>query len=195
MTMKYFVVLLFFIANPLFSQEAVSFDDFDTSDYEYGIMYVEMKNYTNNIRVVNKNKNLVKEIPVIKKYSNKDNTLYAFTGYIIDDENNVSIINVKLKLLNNGFVIQNELLRDFNIVKNEIPRLIENMQVTDDYITEGKDKDGSFTLHKKVFVKDSYEIEDNFNMFYAYILFSNFSSINPDNISRRLMYYIMEFTY
>jgi hypothetical protein len=193
--MKYFIVLLFFITDFLFSQEAVSFDDFDTDDYEYGIMYIEMKNYTNNIRMVNKNKNLVKEIPVIKKYSNKDNIIYAFTGYIIDDENNVSIINVKLKLLDSGFVIQNELSRDFNIVKNEIPKLIENMQVTEDYITGGKDKDGSFTLHKKILVKDSYEIEDSFSMIYAYILFSNFSSIDPDNISRRLMYYIMEFTY
>jgi len=193
--MKYFVVLLFFIANSLFSQEIVSFDDFDTDDYEYGIMYVEMKNYTNNIRLANKNKEMLKEIPVIRKYSNKDNTIYAFTGYIIDDKNNVSIIDVKLKLLDDGFVIQNELLRDFNIVKKEVPKLIENMHDPEDYIMKGKDKDGSFELHKKIFVKDSPEIEDSFSMLYAYILFSNFSSIDQNNISRRLMYYIMEFTY
>ena len=193
--MKYFVVLLFFIANSLFSQEIVSFDDFDTDDYEYGIMYVEMKNYTNNIRLANKNKEMLKEIPVIRKYSNKDNTIYAFTGYIIDDKNNVSIIDVKLKLLDDGFVIQNELLRDFNIVKKEVPKLIENMHDPEDYIMKGKDKDGSFELHKKIFVKDSSEIEDSFGMLYAYILFSNFSNIDPENISRRLMYYIMEFSY
>jgi len=193
--MKYFVVLLFFIASSLFSQEAVFFDDFDTDDYEYGIMYIEMKNYMNNIRLVNKNKNLLKEIPVIRKYTNKDNTIYTFTGYIIDDENNVSIISVKLKLLNDGFVIQDELLRDFNIAKNEIPKLIENMHDPEDYIMKGKDKDGSFELHKKIFVKDSSEIEDSFGMLYAYILFSNFSNIDPENISRRLMYYIMEFSY
>jgi len=193
--MKYFVVLLFFIASSLFSQETVSFDDFDTDDYEYGIMYIEMKNYTNNIRLANKNKKLLKEIPVIRKYTNKDNTIYTFTGYIIDDKNNVSIISVKLKLLNDGFVIQNELLRDFNIAKKESPKLIENMHDPEDYIMKGKDKDGSFELHKKIFVKDSSEIEDSFGMLYAYILFSNFSNIDPENISRRLMYYIMEFSY
>jgi hypothetical protein len=72
---------------------------------------------------------------------------------------------------------------------------IENMNKQEDYITKGKDANGVFTMHKKLFASDSFEIEDNFGMLYAYILSSNFSNIRHENISRKLMYYIMEFTY
>jgi hypothetical protein len=180
----------------LFSQENIYFDDFSTDDYEYGIMYVEMRIYENNIELVNKYKKLINIIPVIKKYSNDDNTIYAFTGYIIDNENNVSVIDVKLKLLNTDFaVIENKLVQEFNITDNEFSKLVENMNKPEDYVIKGKDENGSFIMHKKLFVNDSFEIEDTFGMSYAYILFLNYSNIEHENLSRRLLYYIMDFTY
>ena len=192
--MKYIIFLLLFVTNIIFSQEMIVFDDFSIDDYENGIMYVEMKIYKNNLALANKTKKLLNEMPIIKKYSNIDSTIYIFTGNIVDSENNVAIVNVKLKLLNN-YILENELLSEFNITRNEIRKLIENMNEGDDFIIEGKDTNGSFELHKKLYVNDSYEIDDNFGMAYAYIIYFNLSNIDQEKISRRLMYYIMEFTY
>jgi hypothetical protein len=194
--MKYFSVLLFFITNFLFSQEIISFDDFDTGDYANGIMYVEIKIYENNINLADKYRQLIDEMPAIEKYFNGDNTIYTFTGYTIDNANNVSIINVKLKLSDFDLMfLENELLHGFNIDENEAKTLIEHMDEVEDYVIEGKDINGSFTVRKRLYVNDTFEIEDNFGMIYAYILFSNFSNIDRENISRRLMYYILEYTY
>jgi hypothetical protein len=194
--MKYLFVLLFFIPSFLFSQETIGFDDFETGDYGYGIMYVEMKVYENNIRLVNKYKHLVHEMPVINKLSSGDNTIYTFTGYVIDNKNTFASVNVKLKLLDTDFlIIEDELSHEFNVADDELEILIDNMNEAGDYIKKGKDSDGSFTIYKKLYVNDSDEIEDNFGMSYAYILYFNFENIKQHSISRRLMYYILEFTY
>ena len=193
--MKYIIFLLLFITNIIFSQEMIIFDDFNIEDYESGIMYVETKIYRNNTALANKTKKLLNEMPVIKKYQNINSTIYFFTGNIVDTENNVVIIDVKLKLLNDDYILENELLYEFNIKRDEIKTLIENVNEEDDFIINGKDTDGSFELYKNLYVNDSYEIEDNFGMVYAYIVYFNLSNIDQEKISRRLMYYIMEFTY
>ena len=194
--MKHILLIMVFITNFIFSQEIISFDDFEIGDFENGIMYFEQKIYKNNTNLTNEYKDLLNEIPIIKKYSNADNMIYSFTGYVIDNSNNVCIITVKLKLSDmNISLIENELLNEFAIDEKEIKILIENMNEAGEYIFEGKDTNGSFSVEKRLYFDDSYEFEDYFGMIYAYIIFSNLNRIKQENISRRLMYYILEYTY
>jgi hypothetical protein len=175
-------------------QKNIDFDDFSTKEYEYGVMYIEKRIYENNLELVNKYKKLTSEMPIIKKYSYKDNIFYNFTGYIIDDENNVCIMNVQLKLLDDITIIDKDLLNGFNINDNEIDNLKRTINEQDNYITKGNDANGSYIIYKNLYINDSFKIEDNFGMAYAFVLYFN-NNIDPEKISRRLMYYIMEFTY
>ena len=195
--MKYILCLLFLIPGFLYAQEIIKFDDFSVDGYENRVMYVELKKYENNLTLVNKYKELTKEMPSIKKYSSGDNTFFTFTGYVIENTNDIIVIDVMLKLVNDDITIINEKLLDgFDIENNEIDSLIKNSDDSEEFIiSEGSDLNGSFITHKKLFKNDSDEIEDNFSMMYAMIIHSNLENIRQENISRRLMYYILEFTY
>ena len=176
-------------------QETIDFDDFSTEGYEYGIMYIERKIYENNLKLVNEYKKFIIEMPEITKYSYQGSTFFIFTGYIIDSENNVCIMDVKLKLFNDHITIFDKgLLNGFNIDGNEIDNLIKTINEQDNYIIKGNDINGSYSIYKNLYANDSSEIEDNFGIAYAYILYFN-NNIDPGKISRRLMYYILEFTY
>jgi hypothetical protein len=188
------IVFTFFITNLLFSQENISFDDFTTGNYENGIMLIELKMYQNNIVLANKYKKILNKMPVINKYSNENNTIYTYTGYIVHEED-VIIMDVKLKLLNGDINIKKELISEFKIKNNEIEKLIESAEEDEAYIIEEEDSNGKFTMSRQLYVNDTSAINDNFSMFYALIILANLSEIGQEKVSRRLWNYITEFAY
>jgi hypothetical protein len=105
-------------------------------------------------------------------------------------------MNVNLKLLNDDIeYLEKDILKSLPIKEDDIDILIENLYETDDIYLEGNDQYGDYIINKKLFAEEAYEIADRFGMFYAYNVYLNFSKIDPSKINRRLMYYIMEFTY
>jgi hypothetical protein len=182
-----------FLSSLLFGQENVQFKDVTSGDYDNGFLYIEVKTYPNNKKLIEESKNKTRELPVITKEKINNEIYYSFTGYVIGDENDIEIMRVKIKFTNDERINNiNRLLNGFGLSINDIKELLENIDDDEEFIADtGKDNYGEYAVHRNLLFDDSDEIEDGFKIYYAMIVLLNIADINQEDLSRDLLNYLM----